>query len=294
MTKRGSTVTVFAPYDCNNGCPFCINKAEYAHIKYSIERTIDSMWKMHEVTPECDFVFTGGEPLADLGILNRLLIEVLKMNGGETHHNLFINTTLPFDENKYKDFTVVIDFLNSWRDVITGLNVSRHLKKYVKEIDDVYFEKLELPVRINCVLYEKDWTREQLVLHINRFKNYNCVQGFQFRDNYTLVNEENLFRDENLNLYRLAQCLRDYRIGEEVYIYREETFRWDVEITHNPLVKFHRTLPYSKIVNKEKGLIEINDVIINQEGYIYDDWNGYGKPLDMDEYVLFLHDMLWA
>ena len=26
--EGGATVTVFVPYDCNNNCPFCINKKE--------------------------------------------------------------------------------------------------------------------------------------------------------------------------------------------------------------------------------------------------------------------------
>ena len=28
--EGGATVTVFVPYDCQNNCPFCINKKEYA------------------------------------------------------------------------------------------------------------------------------------------------------------------------------------------------------------------------------------------------------------------------
>ena len=28
--EGGATVTVFVPYDCQNHCPFCINKQEYA------------------------------------------------------------------------------------------------------------------------------------------------------------------------------------------------------------------------------------------------------------------------
>ena len=27
--KIGPTVTMFVPYDCNNACPFCVNKQEY-------------------------------------------------------------------------------------------------------------------------------------------------------------------------------------------------------------------------------------------------------------------------
>ena len=27
--EGGATVTIFVPYDCQNNCPFCINKEEY-------------------------------------------------------------------------------------------------------------------------------------------------------------------------------------------------------------------------------------------------------------------------
>ena len=31
--KVGPTVTMFVPYDCNNACPFCVNKKEYRVVK---------------------------------------------------------------------------------------------------------------------------------------------------------------------------------------------------------------------------------------------------------------------
>ena len=40
--EGGATVTVFAPYDCGNHCPFCVNKEEYADTSgFSLERS----WK---------------------------------------------------------------------------------------------------------------------------------------------------------------------------------------------------------------------------------------------------------
>lgn len=61
----GATVTVFVPYDCNNHCPFCINKQEYEDCTgFSLEAILRSIRTMDEITPACDFVFTGGEPLA--------------------------------------------------------------------------------------------------------------------------------------------------------------------------------------------------------------------------------------
>ena len=64
MTREGgATVTVFVPYDCKNHCPFCINKQEYQNPEgFSVEKVCESIRMFHEITPKCDFVFTGGEP----------------------------------------------------------------------------------------------------------------------------------------------------------------------------------------------------------------------------------------
>ena len=70
----GATVTVFVPYDCNNHCPFCINKQEYEDCTgFSLEAILRSIRTMDEITPACDFVFTGGEPLANLDALQQML-----------------------------------------------------------------------------------------------------------------------------------------------------------------------------------------------------------------------------
>ncbi len=62
--EGGATVTVFVPYDCQNNCPFCINKKEYADCSgFSLEKILASIQVMDGITPRCDFVFTGGEPL---------------------------------------------------------------------------------------------------------------------------------------------------------------------------------------------------------------------------------------
>ena len=72
--EGGATVTVFVPYDCKNNCPFCINKQEYKDQSgFSIEKICKSIRKLHKVTPKCDFVFTGGEPLSDLDGLQKMM-----------------------------------------------------------------------------------------------------------------------------------------------------------------------------------------------------------------------------
>ena len=88
--EGGATVTVFVPYDCQNNCPFCINKKEYADCSgFSLEKILDSIRVMDGITPRCDFVFTGGEPLADLNALQRMLDAI------PATHKIYINTTFP-------------------------------------------------------------------------------------------------------------------------------------------------------------------------------------------------------
>ena len=88
--EGGATVTIFVPYDCKNHCPFCINKEEYGDMTgFSLEKIVQSIRRMDAITPKCDFVFTGGEPFADIEKLQIMLDEI------PTTHRVFINTTLP-------------------------------------------------------------------------------------------------------------------------------------------------------------------------------------------------------
>ena len=113
--EGGATVTIFVPYDCKNHCPFCINKEEYADMTgFSLEEICRSIRRMDAITPRCDFVFTGGEPLSDLKALQIM-------------------------RNKHK---------------ITCVNVSRHMQKYVVESNDGLLSRLPVRFRVNCVLYK--------------------------------------------------------------------------------------------------------------------------------------------
>ena len=56
---------------------------------FSLEKICDSIERMDGITPYCDFVFTGGEPMANLDSLQVMLDKI------PTTHRVFINTTLP-------------------------------------------------------------------------------------------------------------------------------------------------------------------------------------------------------
>ena len=165
--EGGATVTVFVPYDCGNHCPFCINKQEYENpVGFSLEKICESIRTMDEITPKCDFVFTGGEPFADLDALQTMLDQI------PTTHRVFINTTLPTLQGATEDDLVA--FTEKNKDKITCINCSRHVVKYVAECSDDIFSRIAVPVRVNCVLY-KDYPKENLKPYLDRFKPYGAV-----------------------------------------------------------------------------------------------------------------------
>lgn len=289
VKKDGATVTIFAPYDCNNNCPFCVNKQEYKDNPiFDIKEVLNSIEVMDKITPSCDFVITGGEPLADLDLLEKIIIKIKVLNMYRAcinvkPHKLFINTTLP--TNKYTS-TEIIDFLNKYNKVITGLNISRHLLPYVEESEDKILNYIHIPVRINCVLYQmsKEELDSCLKGYFKRF-NYTNVTGIQFREDYTFATLEDLYDFTNnktfKNLFEILNKTKNYTLEEiEKGLVSKESFRWNYEFFKG--VNYHKTLPYSSISCKEG--VEINDIIINPRGKILSDWNGYGNKLDLEEY----------
>ena len=139
--EGGATVTVFVPYDCHNNCPFCINKKEYADCSgFSLEKIIESIRTMDSITPYCDFVFTGGEPLADLESLQKMLDVI------PSTHKIYINTTFPVQ----KCYTAeeMLAFTERNKDKITCMNISRHLQKYVEESPDEVIGRIACRKRI--------------------------------------------------------------------------------------------------------------------------------------------------
>ena len=270
--KGGATVTVFVPYDCTNHCSFCINKAEYLAdkandvSKFNIDEVIRSIKIMGVMTPECDFVFTGGEPLADLEVLTVMLKAV---HQPETNHKVFINTTLPV--GKYKESDLAI-YLNRAYEagLFTGINVSRHLNKYVEECSDKIFELLDFEPRINCVLYNVHLAdkniKEKLVGFVERFKDITAY--IQFRKDYVVTTPQNLYDEEGDEILQLLKKTFDY-VGP----FGQYRMRCGYEFSHEGYkITYHKTLPYSKIYLTNQSSV-LYDVIIKQDGTIREDWD---------------------
>lgn len=270
MTREGgATVTVFVPYDCKNHCPFCINKQEYKNGEgFSTAKVCESIRTLHEITPACDFVFTGGEPFSNPDDLQVMLDCV------PDTHRVFINTTLPvselFPEEK------IIGFAERNKDKLTCINVSRHMVHYVEESNDTLLAAMPVPVRVNCVLF-RGYSHDNIKGFADRFGRYGIP--IQFRADYTVTTPENLYRREGDGI--LSDLMANFTyLGLDGCRIRCG-YHFD---NHGQHIAYHRTLPYSTISLEVDGeqVDVLYDVLIKQNGDMHSDWTYV--PLDLEAY----------
>ena len=266
----GATVTVFVPYDCNNHCPFCINKQEYEDCTgFSLEAILRSIRTMDEITPACDFVFTGGEPLANLDALQQMLDAI------PPTHKIYINTTFPVQQQHSAE--EMIAFTEKNKDKITCMNISRHLVKYVEESPDEVIGRIACRTRINCVLY-KHYPADKLLAYVERFLPYGIP--IQFRYDYTATTPENLYDEKDDRI--LADLRRMFTYKGLDGCRMRNGFHFEYKGLH---LTYHKTLPYSTIVETgEDGVTYdiLYDILIKQNGDIHSDWTGV--MLDVEKY----------
>jgi len=282
--EGGATVTIFVPYDCKNNCPFCINKEEYADMTgFSVEKICESIRRMDAITPNCDFVFTGGEPFADIKKLQIMLDEI------PTTHKVFINTTLPVSELQTEDD--ILAFTERNKHKITCINISRHVQKYVVESNDELLAKLPVPFRVNCVLY-KNYPVDKLVPYMERFLKIPGA-SIQFRFDYTATTPDNLYSQEDDKILQDLKKLTTYTGLDGCRMRCGFHFDYKgMELT------YHKTLPYSTIVetDPETGITYdiLYDILIKQTGEIHSDWTGVVMDVDAYEKVVFEpYDLKW-
>ena len=281
---HGATVTVFVPYDCKNHCPFCINKGEYADLTdFSLKKILQSIQQMDAITPYCDFVFTGGEPLADLEALQQMLDQI------SATHKVYINTTLPISEHQSEED--ILSFAEKNKNKITCFNVSRHMQKYVVESNDDLLARLPVPFRVNCVLY-KDYPTENMIPYLNRFRKI-AGASIQFRFDYTATTPENLYDEKH---DKILQDLKKISLYTGLNGCR---MRCGFHFNYKGMdITYHKTLPYSTIVETDPASSItydiLYDILIKQTGNIHSDWDG--TPLDINAYkqaAFEPYDMKW-
>ncbi len=273
--EGGATVTVFVPYDCQNNCPFCINKKEYADCSgFSVEKIIESIKVMDAITPYCDFVFTGGEPLADLISLQRMLDTI------PATHKIYINTTFPVQ--KHTSAAEMLAFTEKNKDKITCMNISRHLQKYVEESADEIIAQIACRKRINCVLY-RNYPAQKLTEYVERFLPYNIP--IQFRYDYTETTPENLYEEESDKILQDLKAQFTYKGLDGCRM--RNGFHFEYKGLH---MTYHKTLPYSTIVEKGDDGVTYDilyDILIKQNGDIHSDWTGVMMDVEAYRNVVF-------
>lgn len=276
--EGGCTCTIFVPYDCNNHCPFCINKKEYADTSsFSLEKIIESIHILNEITPKCDIVFTGGEPFANLESLQKLLNQV------PTSHKVYINTTFPV-QNEYSADEMV-GFTKDNKNKITCINISRHMHPYVEESPDDVVSKLYTKKRINCVLYANYNRDDKLYDFAKRWGERDIP--IQFRFDYTATTPENLYEVDNDTIFQDLKKHFTYIGLEGCRMRNGFHFKYKSdEMTKYARMTYHKTLPYSTIVEKDKedGITYdiLYDILIKQTGEFHSDWTGV--KLDIERY----------
>lgn len=280
---NGATVTIKVPFDCQNHCPFCINKREYSDMsKFSITKIIENIKLMDSITPKCDFVFTGGEPMANLDELEKMLDAI-----PETH-SVYVNTTLPLKTHyrgKDLDGKDTIDAYIRFmfeHGKIKCLNISRHIDQKFDGpvVSDEDIRNIEnrgcTTFRINCVLYKEKQTPEQIASAVERWTKYRCA--IQFRKDYMTTTMDNLYEEDRIQKILDSLYEFDHATGCRMrcgYFYTTRSGK---------IVSYHKTLPYS-IIKEPCGLFIYNilyDIIINQDGSLDADWDG--TPLDLEAY----------
>jgi organic radical activating enzyme len=268
-----------------------MNKKEYSNMHASsagsyaaVYKIFKSLNKLHEVTPSCDIVLTGGEPFASLEGLGFILtfIETISTKT-KTKHRVFINTSLPLSISE--DETQILDFVRKYSNIITCLNISRNIFPYVKERSDSFIRQLKLitSVRIHSVLYTEDTINENLIYDfIKRFENFDI----QFRQDYMNTTPFHLL-DANVETNKLVSyinlAIEKLAIHDNVSLESKEYIKTrkstDIKylLSNGNYVYFHQTLPYSqiKVPSVENSAIYnvLYDIVIKQNGEIHSDWD---------------------
>ena len=246
-------LTIFIPVDCKNNCPFCTSKAEYKTNKPNLAKVIRAIKHVAEYDiPFKDIVITGGEPFADIDTLD-CIISLLEDYFPD--QKCYINTSLP--KNTLEE---AIKYINDSY-YIDGINVSRHLKEVFSEkvASDDDIARIKVSKHLNCVLFKEDVSDEDLINYCDRM----CGLGQPtFRADYRTITQENLHSFEH-KLFKKLDRLFGYVGSTQCHVCHTDRFE-------NGCV-LHRGVELSHIEFANK--VEVNDLIIKQNGEIRYDWD---------------------
>lgn len=253
--RSNLSCTIFVPWDCKNHCKFCTSKHMYKERTCDMDAIIAQIRKINENPLIEEFVFTGGEPLADIEKLGILLNEVKKP--------AYINTTFPVND----DIDEVIEFVNS-NEKISGLNISRHMHQqfYEKILQPEDFIKILKSIKLNVVL-SKEFDITEFKTFMEPYKQTGI--NICIRADYRNITKDNLKNRDNVFEKLILEY--EYEHSGGCMVCNDDTF-WDGDIP----IHYHRGMEHSKVIYGNKAFI--NDVLITIDGQVYDDWDMITNP----------------
>lgn len=267
------SVTVYVPWNCTNNCPFCSSKDDYARIKSDFEQLKKSLMIIRDsILPIV--VFTGGEPSANVEKLRELLSIV-------SNKVVYINTSLP--KKNSKEF---IELVNT-TDCVKSISISRHCHTYEDDskilrniVEDEVIATIKKPVRINVVSQGKDsFSIPSVRKYVSRWSKIAKMKG---GPNSLVLNLRGNYIIQNLSdLHDMAGNQVVCDLATE-YFYQSHTFcnvcdtctfiKQNEKHEDELVILYHRGVMTTSV--QFASIVEINDLIILQNGDICYDWDG--------------------
>ena len=277
LTKKDKMCTVYFPADCKNDCKFCTSKIFYKENRPNREKVLEWLRALG-ASDVSEIVFTGGEPMTDLELLNEML-EICK------DKNVYINTT--FLENGKDEF---INLVNR-HTCVKGVNISRHTDSFktdsimLKGIgSDEELLKINTNVRINCFVGEKI-SEDRMLRVLNRWekiwenKEDNRLD-VSFRHDYNTVTPE------TLHLLDTESICAATEIGEyygRVYCHACDKVLFKTKRGMD--FRIHRGLQNTRV--KIGNIVEMQELVLFPDGVLCTDWD---KTCDgLEEFMKILN-----
>lgn len=276
-TKKDKMCTVYFPADCKNNCKFCTSKIFYKENRPNKEKVLKWLYALAN-SDVSEIVFTGGEPMSDLDLLNEML-EICK------NKNVYINTTF-LNVGKERFIKLINDY-----SCVKGVNISRHSDSYYIDsimLNDIASDEdvldINTNVRINCFVGEKI-SKDKMQSILNRWekvwerKNNNSLD-VSFRHDYNIMNSN------NLHLLDTESIVAATEVGEyygRVYCHACDKVLFKTKRGMD--FRIHRGLQNTRV--KIGKIVEMQELVLFPDGELCTDWD---KTTDgLEEYMRILN-----
>lgn len=262
-TKKDKMCTVYFPADCKNNCKFCTSKAFYRVNRPNREKVLKWLQSLANSSVS-EIVFTGGEPMSDLDLLEEML-EICK------EKNVYINTTF-LNKGKAK----FIDLVNRYS-CVKGVNISRHCETFSEDcllLNGIAYDEdmldIKTNVRINCFVGERI-SKFKMEKILNRWEDIwtqkkDNLLDISFRHDY------NLITPEILHLLDTDSIKAATEVGEyygRVYCHACDKVLFKTKKGMD--FRIHRGLQNTRV--KIGNIVEMQELVLFPDGELCTDWD---------------------